>query len=360
MRRQIRLLVALSIAIVPALAAGFAQTAHAQPTPGNGMYGSWVPNSTFTVAVNYCGTTPGTISPPPCAANTTQSYTLTTSNTNGGCTTSFTANGTTVGNPAQTWSMTGAIGPYTTTSNSELSFTTTGSGPGADGLVITTDNDNDAATDPEAVADGDEGTVSPDGSATATAYDNFGRVDYFIFPAGSFVVGPNCGLTSTTPTQGSQIGTCNTTYLPTQTAQQMEDETISNCSPVWPGGGINAAGSNSVGIHWTGTEGSYAHFPCAVPSIVTGKEYATYNSSELDVATTSQDGYNNIQEWCQVQLPASEPRPTMNILAYINGNCYNQSQNPPYSSTTYNNQFYVTETPGGLATLHCNFRTYIP
>ncbi len=344
MRRRIRLLIVALLVMVPALATGFAQTAHAQPT-GNGMYGSWMPNATFTVAVNYCGITPGTISSPPCAPNTTQSYTLTSSNTNSGCTTSFTATGTTVGNAAQSWSMTGVIGPYTSTSASELSFTTSGSGDGASGLVATTDNDGDAASDPEATPDGDEGVVNADGSASATAYDNFGRVYYFAFPAGSFVPGPSCGLVSTTPTQGSQIGTCTTTY-PTM------PYIISNCSPVWPGGGINAAGSNSVGIHWTGTRGSYAHFPCAVPSIVTGIEYATYTSSELDTATWTQDGHNYIQEQCQVQ---TTDRPSMNLYATLQGNCYNQSQNPPYSSTAGGNQFYVTETPGGLVTLHCNY-----
>ncbi len=619
-RRRIQLLVVALLVMVPALATGFTQTVHAA-TSSDGENAAWTPANTFTVAANYCGTPPGTISAPPCAPNTSQSYTLTNASTDSTCTTSFTATGTTVGNAGQTWTMTGGV-----TSTGLLSFTITGGGT-VSGFTITTDTDNDAATDPEATSDGDEGTVASDGSASATAYDNYGRVYDFVFPAGSFVAGQDCqdltltggqtfnategtqttgivatvsdpdrtntspvdfaatidwgdgtttsctvpagtnpctysggaltgspstiqfvnctqlscgvqgthtyadecpatssfatastgcattatgytitvsvtdadqipttsnppsvtsnavvadaaittagpasaqtctaystcnvtlgsftdantgcnsenagesitqnggtgahylvtvnnsttGVTFTevgtscvfnvmyaagtfttagtpsysfcvtdeggtgpvcstattitvsytanphqptsgyAPAQGSVIGQCQTTYTTSQTPQQDQHEVISNCTPYgWPGGGFNAAGGNSVGIHWTGTEGSYAHFLCSVPSIVTGKAYATYTSSELDVATTSQNGYNNIQEWCQVQ---TTDRPAATLLATISGLCINQSQNPPYDSVAGSNQFYVTETTGGLVTLHCNFRTYAP
>ncbi len=180
------------------------------------------------------------------------------------------------------------------------------------------------------------------------------------------------------PPQGSFLDSyCSTTYPNPPLANPAQgnpyylydcgQSTYLNGPTDVPGGGFNSNEPGGCctdpfndlsgeGIHWTGTAGSYAHFLCSVPSIVTGKEYATYSSAEIDISTSG-TGYFDIMEQCAVQTP---DKPGANLLAYLeNGElCVNESNNGDPFEGEYDNNFYVTENATGLATVHCNFIGY--
>ncbi len=127
-----------------------------------------------------------------------------------------------------------------------------------------------------------------------------------------------------------------------------------------PGGDLGYGGTgpfhdpSGSGIHWTGSAGSYAHFGCYVPSIVDGDVYFTTTSSEMDFGINQATDTFSISEWCQVQ---TEDHPGTNLLAYLgyDSGCYSQGLGDYGLSNAFGNNFYVTENPTGVATLHCNF-----
>ncbi len=126
-----------------------------------------------------------------------------------------------------------------------------------------------------------------------------------------------------------------------------------------PGGDLVNGGEgpfhdpSGLGTHWTGTAGSYSHFLCQVPSIVTGQEYLTTTSSEIDFQINPISNYVEISEWCQVQ---TTDHPGTNLLAYlVETGCYSQGLGDYGFSNSFGNNFFVTENATGVATLHCNF-----
>ncbi len=174
------------------------------------------------------------------------------------------------------------------------------------------------------------------------------------------------------PAQGTAIDQCSTTFPTPAPANPAQGNPyyIYNCGQVqsiYPGGGFCPNGACTdpyqdpagEGIHWTGTAGSYAHFLCAVPSIVTGTEYATYSSSELDVLTGANSSTVQIFEQCTVQTP---DRPGANLIAYFYpyNSCYNESDYGNQYQGSFGDNFYVTENATGAVTLHCNFSETLP
>ncbi len=175
------------------------------------------------------------------------------------------------------------------------------------------------------------------------------------------------------PPQGSPLiftyttppipATCSTSYPSPAPANPAAGNPyfIYDCGPYIPGGGFSGSGTlndpSSVGIHWTGTSGSFARFLCSVPSIVSGVEYATYSSAEIDYVDSDIGNFGHISLTCTVQTP---DRPGANLFAYDVSACESQSEYADFDGENPENNFYVTESSTGLATVHCNFDSYGP